>query len=174
MIALVVSLAAAGIVVNGLSRQTGDTVAPQPGAGPAAGPGAGPGAVIERLAAQPGQVAVVDGGTLVLRGRVVRLLGVDPPIRGATTCKAANGATVDCWTAATNALAAQVWDRPVACLVQGQDELGRPYAVCDARGTDLNRAQVAAGLARAGDALPALKRDEDQARAGHRGLWAGR
>ena len=170
MIALVVSLAAAGIVVNGLSRQTGGTAAPQPDAGPDVGPDAG----IERLAAQPGQVAVVDGGTLVLRGRVVRLLGVDPPMRGATTCKAANGSTVDCWSAATNALAALVWDRPVACIVRGQDELGRPYAVCDARGTDLNRAQVAAGLARASNALPALKRDEDQARSGHRGVWAGR
>jgi endonuclease YncB( thermonuclease family) len=160
-IALVGLLAAAGIVVTGLSRQTSGTATPQPDAD------------TERVAAQPGQVAAVDGGTLVLRGRVVRLLGVDPPKRG-TTCKAANGSFIDCGAAATNALAALVRESSVACLTRGQDELGRPFATCEARGTDLNRAQVAAGWALAGDALPSLKRVEDQARAGHRGLWAGR
>ena len=161
LVALAGSLAATGIVVTGLSRQTIGTATPQPDTD------------TERLAAQPAQVAVVDGGTLVLGGRVVRLLGVDPPMRGAT-CKAANGSFVDCGAAATNALAALVRGSPVACLTRGQDELGRPFATCEARGTDLNRAQVAAGWARAGDALPSLKRVEDQARAGHRGLWAGR
>jgi endonuclease YncB( thermonuclease family) len=161
LIALVGSLAATGIVVTGLSRQTSGTTPPQPDTDS------------ERLAAQPGQVAVVDGGTLVLRGRVVRLLGVEPPMRGAT-CKAANGSFVDCGAAATNALAALVRGASVGCQTRGQDELGRPFATCEATGTDLNRAQVAAGWARAGDALPSLKRVEDQARAGHRGLWAGR
>ena len=147
LVALAGSLAATGIVVTGLSRQTSGTATPQPDTD------------TERLAAQPEQVAVVDGGTLVMGGRVVRLLGVDPPMRGAP---------------ATNALAALVRGSPVACQTRGQDELGRPFATCEARGTDLNRAQVAAGWARAGDALPSLKRVEDQARAGHRGLWAGR
>jgi endonuclease YncB( thermonuclease family) len=161
MIALVALLAAAGIAINGLTRQTSGSATPQPGTS------------IDELEAQPAQVAVVDGGTLVLRNRVVRLLGVDPPKRGAP-CKTSDGSDVDCGAAATSALAALVWEVPVACILHGQDELGRPYATCKAGGTDLNRAQVAAGWAHADDALPALKREEAQARAGRRGVWAGR
>ncbi len=161
LIALVGSLIGVGVVLTARSRQTSGNAPPQSDAGD------------HRWDAQPEQVAVVDGGTLMLRNRVVRLLGVDPPMRG-SICKAADGSDIDCGAAATSALAALVWEVPVACLVHGQDELGRPYAVCEASGTDLNRAQVAAGWARAGDALPSLQREEAQARAGHRGLWAGR
>jgi endonuclease YncB( thermonuclease family) len=161
LIALVGSLAAAGIAITGLSRQTSGSATPQSGAS------------VAGLDAQPARVAVVDGGTLLLWNRVVRLLGVDPPKRGAR-CKAGDGSDVDCGAAATNALAALVWELPVACILHGQDELGRPFATCEAGGTDLNRAQVAAGWARADDALPALKREEAQARAGRRGVWAGR
>ena len=121
--------------------------------------------------AQPAQVAVVDGGTLKLNDRVVRLLGVDPPVHG-ISCQASNGAGFDCGAAATNALAALVRGTPVACRLSGQDELGRPYAVCEASGTDLNRAVIAAGWARADHAEPTLKRDEEIARTERRGLWA--
>ena len=90
---------------------------------------------------------MVDGGTLRLRDRVVRLQGVEPPPRG-TAC-GDDGAGEDCGAAATNALAALVREAPVACRVTGADGLGRPYAVCQASGTELNRAVVAAGWARA-------------------------
>lgn len=159
LIALAGLVAAAGIALATLSWQTSGSAAPHPSAG------------ADRLDAQPAQVAVVDGGTLRLQNHVVRLLGVDPPMRGAT-CKASDGSGFDCGAAATNALAALVRELPVACRTRGQDELGRPYAVCEASGTDLNRAQVAAGWARADNALPALKREEAQAQAERRGLWA--
>jgi endonuclease YncB( thermonuclease family) len=160
LIALVGSLAAIGIVITGQSRQTTGSAKSQPDVS------------VERLDARPAQVAVVDGGTLLLRNRVVRLLGVDPPKRG-VPCTASDGSDIDCGAAATSALAALVWEVSVACLVHGQDELGRPYAMCDAGGTDLNRAQVAAGWARADAASPTLKREEAQAHSGQRGLWAG-
>jgi endonuclease YncB( thermonuclease family) len=125
----------------------------------------------DHLDAQPAQVAVVDGGTLRLQNRVVRLLGVDPPSRG-TTCKASDGTGFDCGAAATNALAALVQQTPVACRLSGHDDMGRPYAICEASGTELNQAVVAAGWGRADDLLPALKGDEATARAQRRGLWA--
>jgi endonuclease YncB( thermonuclease family) len=121
--------------------------------------------------AQPAQVAVVDAATLRLQDRVVRLLGVDAPVRGAT-CRARDGAGFDCGAAATNALAELVRETPVACRLNGHDEMGRPYGVCEARGRDLNRAVIAAGWARADQALPRLKHDEDTARTERRGLWA--
>ena len=105
----------------------------------------------EELNAQPAQVAVVDGGTLRLRDRVVRLQGVEPPPRG-TICGQRDSADEDCGAAATNALAALVREAQVACRITGEDRLGRPYAICQAGGTELNRAVVAAGWARADQA----------------------
>ena len=53
-----------------------------------------------------------------------------------------------------------------------EDRLGRPYAICRAGGTELNRAVVAAGWARADQAQPELKQAEAAARAGRLGVWA--
>ena len=102
---------------------------------------------------------MVDGGTLRLRDRVVRLQGVEPPPRG-TTCGPRDGSGEDCGAAATNALAALVREAPVACRITGEDRLGRPYGICQASGTELNRAVVAAGWARADRARPELKQAE--------------
>jgi endonuclease YncB( thermonuclease family) len=150
----VVLIAAAGVSLATLSHH--ETV-PVPSA--------------EELNAPPAQVAVVDGGTLRLRDRVVRLRGVEPPSRD-TVCEARGGAGEDCGGAATNALAALVRDTPVACRITGADDLGRPFAVCRAGGDELNRAVIAAGWGRADRGEPALKQAEDAARAGRRGAWA--
>jgi endonuclease YncB( thermonuclease family) len=111
---------------------------------------------------------VIDGGTLRIDRQVVRLLGVDPPPRG-ESC----GGAADCGSAAANALAVLVREKPVSCALHGQDRMGRPLGACDAAGTDLNRAQVAAGWARAGTARPDLRQAESSARAERIGLWAG-
>jgi endonuclease YncB( thermonuclease family) len=125
----------------------------------------------EELNAQPAQVAVVDGATLRLRNRVVLLQGVVPPPRG-TACEPHDGSGEDCGAAATNALAALVRVAPVTCRITGADGLGRPVAICHASGTELNRAVIAAGWARADGAQPGLKQAEDAARAERRGVWA--
>lgn len=120
------------------------------------------------LAAEPAQVAVIDGGTLRLDRQVVRLLGVDPPPRG-ERC----GPVADCGSAAANALAGLVRRKPVSCALHGQDDMGRPLGACDAASTDLNRAVVAAGWARAGAGRKDLHEAESRARAQRIGLWAG-
>ena len=122
------------------------------------------------LSAEPAQVAVVDGGTLRLRDRVVRLEGVEPPPRG-TTCGPRDGPAEDCAAAATNALAALV-ARRVACRITDEDRLGRPSGICQASGTELNRALVAAGWARADRARTELKQAEAAARASNIGVSA--
>ena len=121
----------------------------------------------ELVAAPAAQVAVVDGGTLRLKDRVVRLSGVNPPARG-TEC----GSGLDCAAASANALAALLRDDPVACRVIGKDGLGRPFAICEASGKELNQAVIAAGWARADDRQPDLLEAEAQARAQRRGVWA--
>lgn len=123
----------------------------------------------EHVAARPDQVAVVDGDTLRLGGRVVRLAGVAAPGRG-DRCKG----NADCGGAATSVLAGLVRDRTVECRLSGQDGMGRPYGACDANGTDLSRAIVAAGWARALADVPGLADLELRARRQGAGLWAAR
>jgi endonuclease YncB( thermonuclease family) len=123
------------------------------------------------LAAPPAQVRVVDGGTLRLQDRVVRLAGIDPPARG-ETCTAAGGATIDCGVAAANALAAMLQDGPTECTLHGHDAAGRPLAVCVSHGTEVNLALVTSGWARTDQTEPGLAAAEAAARTGRRGLWA--
>jgi endonuclease YncB( thermonuclease family) len=161
---LVLILAAGLMVAAGVSlamRPHRDAPAPPPM----------PIAAADELVAQPAEVAVIDGGTLKLGDRVVRLFGVEPPSRG-TPCGMSDNASQDCASAATNALAAMLRDLPVACRVTGVDALGRPYAICQANGAELNTAVIAAGWARADTEQPELKSAEQAARAAHRGVWA--
>jgi len=152
------------VLVAGLSVIGGVSLATLPHhAGAPTVPAAAP----RELNAQPDQVAVVDAGTLRLRDQVVRLSGVEPPVRG-TSC----GGDQDCGAAAANTLAAMIRDAPVACRITGVDELGRPLAVCQAMGTELNSAVIAAGWGRADTMQPELQRAERTARAEHRGVWA--
>ncbi len=122
----------------------------------------------ERMVADAARVAVVDGNTLRLEDRVVRLDGVIPPARG-ETCLGRDGTAFDCGVAAANALAGLLRDSPVDCTLLGSDHGGRRTAICSAGGEQLNRAVVAAGWARAGDQT--LRAVEQRARAEQRGLW---
>ncbi len=119
-----------------------------------------------RVAADAGQVAVVDGDTLRLDGQVVRLRGVEAPNRG-DRCRG----DLDCGGAATSALAGLVRGRRVECALAGHDGAGHPYAACQANGTDLSRAIVASGWARARPGLPELADLELRARRQRTGLW---
>lgn len=119
------------------------------------------------VAANASGVAVIGGDTLRLDGQVVRLLGVEAPDRGD---RCVGG--LDCGGAATTALAGLVRGRRVECALDGHDAAGRPYAACEANGTDLSRAIVASGWARAKPGAPDLADLELRAREQRTGLWA--
>jgi len=135
------------------------------------------------------EVRVVDGETLRLRDRTLRLLGLDAPARGTRCGAAARGAAesaFDCGAASAAALARLIGERTVTCRLQGQDRVGHALGVCEAQAAtaarapaaaepvDLNLAMVAEGWAVAeGGALPALLPAEAEARRAGRGLWAG-
>lgn len=120
-----------------------------------------------RLSAEPDEVAVIGGDTLRLAGQVVRLRGVEAPDRG-DRCQG----ELDCGGLATSALARLVRDRRVECRLKGHDGAGRAFAACEADGTDLSRAIVASGWARARPGLPELADLELRARRQRTGLWA--
>lgn len=120
--------------------------------------------------ALPADVRVVDGETLRLGERVLRLWGVEAPGRGQ-----ACGAVADCGGMAAAELARLVQNRAVECRIQGQDRFGRALGICRAGGLELNASLVSAGWAEADAvAMPALAPLERAARAAGRGMWAGR
>lgn len=122
------------------------------------------------VSAGPGQVAVLDGATLRLRQRVVRLAGIIAPARG-DICMGMDGTAFDCGAAAASRLSALVRNTPVTCDVKGEDSMRRPFGTCWSGGIDLARELVAAGWARADLGQSYLHEMEVEARALHRGLW---
>jgi endonuclease YncB( thermonuclease family) len=125
------------------------------------------------LQAAAADVRVVDGGTLRLGERIVRLQALEVPERGRAICRDSSGREQDCGAASAEAMARLVADRDLTCRIQGHDRQGRAIGLCSAAGTELAASQVAAGWAlvdRGGQ--PALAAIEATARAARRGLWA--
>jgi endonuclease YncB( thermonuclease family) len=118
------------------------------------------------------EVRVVDGETLRLGDRVVRLAGIEAPDRG-QTCADQAGRTFDCGAGAAEALSRLVNGRSVVCLVAGRDRFGRGMGLCSAGGAELNAGLVTAGWALAGADDNDLLAKEADARRAARGLWAG-
>lgn len=119
-----------------------------------------------------GDVTVVDGETLRLGDRTLRLSGLKAPDRG-EICRRADGRAFDCGAAAADALARLVAGQALSCQVRGRDAFGRGLARCDAGAADVNAALVAGGFALAyGSMRPDLRSQEQEARAASRGLWS--
>lgn len=115
------------------------------------------------------EVRVVDGDTLRLGDRMLRLAGVDAPDRG-QACADAAGRWFDCGAASAEALSRLVNGRSVVCRVQGHDRFGRGLGTCRAAGAELNAGLVSSGWALAEDDEMGVL--EAAARAAGRGLWA--
>lgn len=120
-----------------------------------------------------GPVRVIDGDSLEVDGRAVRLFGIDAVERN-QMCQDRNGADWPCGRQATEALAAAFGGKTVRCLVQDTDRYGRAVSVCKAGGTDISRWVVRSGWAVAytrhsQDHEPA----EAAARADKSGIFAG-
>lgn len=152
------------VLAGMLTFGTGAWLLLRPSQAPARSPATG------HIGAAPMEIAVLDGATLRVHERVIRLAGILPPARG-EACQTAAGAGFDCGVAATNALAALVQKGPLDCTLHGHDDMGRPLAMCRWAGGDLNMALVRAGWAHAEGGEPDMAAAETQARDGRRGLW---
>ncbi|MBL6456809.1 thermonuclease family protein [Belnapia sp. T6] len=127
----------------------------------------------QNWSAPAAEVSVLDGDALRLGDRVVRLDGLVVPERGTARCRTAAGIIMDCAGAAAETLARLVQGREIGCRIQGRDRLGRAMGQCEAEGTELGPALVAAGWALAAPNRPALAALEAGAREAGRGLWSG-
>jgi endonuclease YncB( thermonuclease family) len=118
------------------------------------------------------EVRIVDGETLRLGDRVLRLSGVAAPERG-QACRDARGGGFDCGDAAAAELARLVGGHGLTCRMQGRDSYGRGLGVCTAAATELNAALVGSGWAIAsGRDQVDLRPQQAEARRQSRGLWA--
>ena len=122
---------------------------------------------------EAGAVRVVDGDTLRIGSRRIRLYGIDAP-EHAQSCADAAGRRYRCGDEAAAALARLIGAERPDCAERDRDRYGRSVAVCTVGGRDLNRAMVAAGWAVAYTQYSRdYAGDEAAARRARRGVWQG-
>jgi endonuclease YncB( thermonuclease family) len=121
-----------------------------------------------------GQAVVLDGDSLYVNRKPVRLFGIDAPELG-QSCSGPKGAPWNCGIEAKMFLERLVGREVVSCEVREHDVYDRNIAICKVKQQDLGRALVREGLA------IAYRRysdkyypDEMMAVGAKRGMWAGK
>lgn len=122
----------------------------------------------DRGADLSGFATAVDGDTLALAGKRVRLLGIDAP-ESDQTCHRPSGDWT-CGRAASERLAQAIRRAETICRPEGHDRYGRILAHCTSAGRDLSALMVSEGLAVARDEYLSV---ELRARVASRGIWGG-
>lgn len=118
-----------------------------------------------------GRASVVDGDTLRVAGKQVRLRGLDAPERN-QLCLRSDGTTWPCGREAAARLEELIDGKPVSCATG--DAGGNPPAVsCGFRGTDINRWMVRYGWATVTDRREdGYAAAEENARRRGLGIWS--
>jgi endonuclease YncB( thermonuclease family) len=125
----------------------------------------------ERSMARAGQATVIDGDTLELAGRRVRLEGIDAP-ETAQSCPRPVLGSWACGKAAARQLARLLDGKRLHCDEHGTDSYGRMLGVCFADGLDVNAQMVRSGYAWAFVKYSdSYVREEADARARNAGIW---
>ena len=130
-------------------------------------------ATLERQPPIVGQAWIVDGDSLRMGGRSIRLDGIDAP-EWDQTCLDANGRTWRCGRAASRALRERIHGQTVSCQPRAIDRYGRTIAMCTlADGSDVNAWMVRQGWAIASGFSGIYASEEAEAKAAKRGIWDG-
>lgn len=115
-----------------------------------------------------GNARAVDGDSLMIDGRSLRLTGLDAP-ELAQTCLS-GGQTYPCGRQARTTLAALLARGQLDCRLSGQDRFDRHLAQCFVGGVDVAADMVRLGWAVADGDYAA---EEAQARESRVGIWRG-
>jgi endonuclease YncB( thermonuclease family) len=120
-----------------------------------------------------GRARVIDGDTLEIDGRHIRLEGIDAPEMGQTCGRRLIGSW-KCGSDAAERLAALVAKRSVSCESRGDDKYGRMLGICFVDGNDINAQMVREGYAWAFVKYSqTYVQQEATARAQRVGIWQG-
>jgi len=120
-----------------------------------------------------GRVTVVDGDTIEIHGKRIRLHGIDAPESG-QSCLNEDGNAYRCGQISANQMAAYVSGKTVTCHLKDNDRYGRLVAACFVNGQDINERLVSEGWALA---YTQYSRDyigaEKAAKRDNLGVWRG-
>jgi endonuclease YncB( thermonuclease family) len=120
-----------------------------------------------------GRASVVDGDTLRIADRRIRLLGIDAP-EIEQECRHRDGTPWPCGQVARDALTSRVGSTNLTCRPITHDAYGRVVATCFQGTTDLARWLVSEGWAVAYRRYStAYVNAEEEARRAHMGIWDG-
>lgn len=120
-----------------------------------------------------GRASVIDGDTLEIDGRRIRLEGIDAPETG-QSCKTATGRNWPCGRDAAQHLADYVSGATIECRSLGRDKYERTLANCMRGPIDINAAMVRDGMAWAFVKYSqAFVAEESAARSRTIGVWQG-
>lgn len=129
----------------------------------------------ERLTAGGAAVQVIDGDSLQIGERTVRLQGIDA-VEFHQPCRTAEGKEWRCGVEARKALAALAGKGGLVCEPQATDSFGRAVSACSVTGVeDVAAALVAQGWAVSGDGERegGYAIEQQAAQAAKRGIWRG-
>lgn len=119
-----------------------------------------------------GIARVIDGDTLEIAGRRVRLEGIDAPETGQMCARSGGSGSWRCGEAAAERLASLVFRHSVSCENRGYDKYRRVLGICFVGHTDINAQLVREGLAWAFVKYSATYVSEEaKARALRVGIW---
>lgn len=117
------------------------------------------------------EIRVVDGDTIEVNSKKIRLFGIDAPEMGQPRKR--NNAPYNCGAASKGHLDFILTDTNVECDDKGKDKWGRFISVCKAEGEDISRLMVRHGWALAYRKFSAAYvSDEEFARSNKLGMWA--
>ncbi|WP_159716150.1 thermonuclease family protein [Geminicoccus flavidas] len=123
------------------------------------------------LATVRGQARVIDGDTIAVGNKVIRLLDIDAPVL-AQKCDGHRSSRA-CGKASADALAAKVGTAAVECVPAQRDDYDRILARCSVGDEDLSTWSVSSGWSFAFVRYSArLVAEEQAARARGLGIWA--
>jgi len=117
-----------------------------------------------------GKPIAIDGDSLRLNGKEIRLLDIDAP-EYTQTCKSlSDNAVYNCGRNAARHLRKMLSSNAVSCEGSEIDKYDRLLAICHAGDIEINRQMVSDGWA---VSFGAYFKEEKQAEEAKRGLWAG-
>jgi len=121
-----------------------------------------------------GVAIVIDGDTLVVAGKHVRLVDIDAPEID-QTCGEDRSRIWLCGQSAAEAMKKHLANRTVRCQVRGYDRYHRLLGVCSLPdGSQINRWAVQNGWALAYSLGDTYEKEEREASAASRGIWASK
>ena len=121
-----------------------------------------------------GQASVIDGDTIEIHGKRIRLFGIDAP-ESSQTCTNSEGKEYRCGQRSASALADKIKGHAVECRQKDIDRYGRVVAVCLAGGEDINAWMVAQGWAIAYRQFSTDYVDRERNAANSKiGIWQGK